>query len=407
MKVGILGGTFDPVHNAHLNMALHAKEQFGLDEVWFMPSPNPPHKDSKDIADIKHRINMINLVISGQKGMKLCDYEAKQKDVCYTADTLTALASIYPDYKFSFIIGSDSLMTFEHWYKTDVILQYANILVAPRKEKNSMEQAYNSNSNNGSTSQSHISKIKEVIESYNNKYGNKFALIDLEELDYSSTEIRHKKNWSNSLPKGVIEYIKENNLYTDTINETWSLSDIEADIKATLSPKRFEHSMNVAQTAAQMAEAFNVNPNKAYLAGVLHDCAKELPDNELVDICKAHYSVTPLEERRPFLLHPKAGCYISQHKYKITDQEVLEAIKWHTTGKANMTDLEKIIFSADYIEPGRTKQPRLEYLREISTKDLDLLVSCILEDMVQYLKNDNDEIEEHTMEAYEYYCLNK
>ncbi len=389
MKIGILGGTFDPIHNAHLNMAHHAKEQYSLDEVWFMPSPNPPHKDAHDIADIKHRINMINIAIADYECFKLCDYEAKQTDVCYTVNTLQALTSIYPEHSFSFIIGSDSLMTFHHWYKKEVILELADILVAPRKTDDDTPQ------------------VQETIDSYNASFGKKFYLINLQELDYSSTKIRHKQDWADSLPSGVIEYINDNKLYENNINDTWALADIEKDIKEHLSPKRFEHSMNVADTAAQMADVFGVNPNKAYLAGVLHDCAKELPDDELIIICKNNYDVSPLEERRPFLLHPKAGCYIASHKYKVTDEEVLEAIKWHTTGKANMTDLEKIIFSADYIEPGRNKQPRLDYLREISTKDLDLLVRCIIEDMVEYLKGNNDEIEEHTMQAYEYYCLNK
>ena len=109
MKIGILGGTFDPIHNAHIEIAKNALEQFKLDKVWIMPTPNPPHKDKANITSVEDRVNMFKLAIENIDGLELCDYEIKKEGKVYSADTLTELKELYPDDKFYFIIGSDSL----------------------------------------------------------------------------------------------------------------------------------------------------------------------------------------------------------------------------------------------------------------------------------------------------------
>lgn len=388
MRIGILGGTFDPIHNAHIEIAKNALEQFKLDNVWIMPTPNPPHKDNLTLASEEDRVNMIKLAIKGIDGLEFCDYELKlgSGDKTYTADTLTRLANDYPDDKFYFILGSDSLSSFINWYKPKVIVDKAQLLAVKRDDETGKE-------------------FDETIAEIENKFGIMIPSIVMTEMDESSTLIRTgEQPLDYAVPKEVEEYILEHNLYTKEKNEAWSVAKIKGDLLKRLSPHRYKHTIDVADTAVNMANAFNVNPNKAYLAGILHDCAKNLDDLELLAICAENdENITQIEKNRPFLLHSKAGVIVAKTRYHITDEEVLSAIRWHTTGKANMSALEKIIFAADYIEPGRDKQPRLDYLRDLATKDLDLLVKCILEDMVAYLKENNDEIEEHTLEAYEYY----
>ena len=124
-----------------------------------------------------------------------------------------------------------------------------------------------------------------------------------------------------------------------------------------------------------------------------------------MQICKDNnLSINVFEERNPSLLHGKVGAFVAKNKYGITDEEILSAITWHTTGKDNMTDLEKIVFCADYIEPGRTKQPHLEELRSIALSDLDMLTFRILEDTVEYLKAKSlDCIDDNTITAYNFY----
>ena len=388
MKIGILGGTFDPIHNAHIEIAKNALKQFKLDKVWIMPTPNPPHKDNSTLASEEDRINMIKLAIKGNDGLEFCDYELKlgSEDKTYTADTLTRLVEDYPDDKFFFILGSDSLSSFINWYKPEVIVEKAQLLAVKRDDET------------GADLEKNITEIE-------NKFGIMIPSIIMPEMNESSTLIRTgEQTLDYAVPKEVEKYILEHNLYTGEKNEAWSVAKIRGDLLKRLSPHRYQHTLDVADTAVEMANAFNVNPNKAYLAGILHDCAKNLDDLELLAICADNdENVTQIEQNRPFLLHSKVGVIVAKTRYHITDEEVLSAIRWHTTGKANMSDLEKIIFAADYIEPGRDKQPRLDYLRDLATKDLDLLVKSILEDMVAYLKDNNDDIEEHTLEAYEYY----
>ncbi|MBR2213255.1 MAG: nicotinate-nucleotide adenylyltransferase [Eubacterium sp.] len=387
MKIGILGGTFDPIHNAHIEIAENAYKQFGLDKVWIMPTPCPPHKDKTKITPAKDRENMIRLAIDGIDGLEFCDFELHREDPVYSADTLTELKEKYPDVKFYFIIGSDSLETFASWYKPDVIVDKAQLLVVKRGER-----------------EGNIDFEKLVVD-LEDKFGIMIPCIVMDEMYESSTDIRTgEQALEQSVPENVYKYIQEHNLYKENVNEAWSVAKIKGDLLKRLNQHRYEHTIGVADTAKKMAEAFDVNPNKAYLAGILHDCAKYFDDTELLAFCAdKNIKITQIEQKKPFLLHSVVGEIIAKERYHITDEEVLSAIRWHTTGKAEMSDLEKIIFAADYIEPGRKDLPRLDYLREISTKDLDLLVRCILENMMEYLKSTDEEIEEHTLEAYNYY----
>ena len=387
MKIGILGGTFDPIHKTHIYMAKETLKQLKLDKVYIMPSPCPPHKNTKNITSDFHRVNMIKLAVANEKNIELFDYELKNH-LSYTADTLTKLKSEHKEDDLYFIIGGDSAATFTSWYQPAVILKNANLVIINRKDENQFNI------------ESIVEKIKEEVAA--NVY-----LLNVKESDISSSDIRtHKIEAAKDLlPKGVYEYIVENNLYTDgNINKAWSLSKIKADLKNILNKHRYEHTLGVAETAKKMAEAFNVNPNTAYLAGILHDCAKYYSDSQLLKCCKDNnILVTDYEEKAPYLLHGKVGAFIAKTKYGIVDENVLNAVIWHTTGKENMSDLEKIIFCADYIEPGRIVQPNLENLRSISLQNLDLLTYSILKDTLDYLKSKNQIIDSYTQKAFDYY----
>lgn len=389
MKVGILGGTFDPIHNAHIEIAREALRQFELDKVVIMPTPNPPHKDKNKITCNFHRINMIRLALQNLDNIEFSDFEISKSDTIYTADTLYMLKELHPENEYYFIVGSDSIASFMSWYRPDVILKYAKLLAVRRDDESSkiMDE-----------------KIYEIEQTYNVK----IDIISMNSMDVSSSFIRTHEysEIEKMIPEIVFRYIKENKLYQDgNVNMAWSVNKITEDLQKRLKPKRFQHTLGVAKTAKEMAEIFHVNPNKAYLAGMLHDCAKNLSDNELLKICRENnIEITDSENAAPYLLHGKAGAYLAETRYGITDAEVLSAIVWHTTGKEKMSDMEKIIFSADYIEPGRNKQPNLEKLRKIAKTDLDLLVYYILKDTLEYLENSkNKSVDENTFKAYKYY----
>lgn len=157
-------------------------------------------------------------------------------------------------------------------------------------------------------------------------------------------------------------------------------------------------------TAAALAMRYGEDIEKAQVAGLLHDCAKCMPDAKKVKICQKNgIPMTEAEQKSPFLLHAKVGAYIAQTKYGIEDTEILEAIECHTTGKPAMSQLDKIIFIADYIEPMRTKAPDLADVRKLAFKDIDLALFKILSDTLAYLRNSPKNVDSMTMRAYEYY----
>lgn len=171
-----------------------------------------------------------------------------------------------------------------------------------------------------------------------------------------------------------------------------------------LDAKRYAHTVGVAYTAASLAMRYGADIEKAYLAGLLHDCAKCIETNEKLALCKKYkVKLTQFEIDNPFLIHAKLGSCLAEKKYGIEDPEVLSAIRYHTTGKPDMSLLEKIVFAADYIEPGRKLIPGLEEIRKIIFVDFDQAVFLILEGTMRHLKNKEQPIDELSLEAYDYY----
>ena len=175
-------------------------------------------------------------------------------------------------------------------------------------------------------------------------------------------------------------------------------------LKSRLDPMRYEHSLSVSFTCMNLAMRYGYDIDKAELAGLLHDCAKCIPAKKKLKICKDNkIPVTDFEREHTFLLHAKVGAWVAREKYGVTDPEILSAITWHTTGKENMTLLEKIVYIADYIEPARNKAPRLAEIRKIAFENLDLCMYEILHDTLEYLDDDPQDIDQATIQAYNYY----
>ncbi len=180
---------------------------------------------------------------------------------------------------------------------------------------------------------------------------------------------------------------------------------LKKKMKKTLPELRYRHSVNVANTSVALAMCYGKNLDRAYIAGILHDCAKAIPDEERVQICeKEGIEVTEVERRNPALLHAKMGALMAQRDYGIKDTGILNAIRYHTTGRPNMTMLEKIIFVSDYIEPLRDRAPRLRLLRMLAFQDIDRCVYEITSDSVAFLeKRSKDSMDQMTVKTYRYY----
>ena len=180
--------------------------------------------------------------------------------------------------------------------------------------------------------------------------------------------------------------------------------DIRNRLKSSLKESRFEHTIGVMYTAGSMAMAHQYDIKKAMLAGLLHDCAKCLTYEEQVRICEENQrEISEYERNNRALLHSKAGAILAKIEYNITDEEILHAIEYHTTSVANMNTLDKIIYIADYIEPGRDQAPNLELIRHLAFTDLDACLAQILYDTLEYLNQKGYLIDPTTAESYEYY----
>lgn len=187
-----------------------------------------------------------------------------------------------------------------------------------------------------------------------------------------------------------------------------SIEEIQEKLQKVLKKKRYQHTLGVRFTAQAMAMRFGEDVTKAGYAGVLHDCAKYFSAEEMLEECrKRKISCSEAEEAQPSLLHAKLGACFAREIYGITDEQVISAIRWHTTGKPGMMDFEKIIFIADYIEPGRKPLPRIEEIRRASFQNLDEAMYLILDNTLSYLKEGmskyKEVIDSYSIDAYEYY----
>lgn len=199
MKIGIFGGSFNPIHYGHLLMAESAYEQIGLDKVIFIPLKYPAHKSASDILEDEHRLKMLELAISDNLHFEISNYELKKDTTSYTFETLTYLSTIYKNDELYFILGGDSYNNLINWKEPQIIINHATLLVVNRDKE----------SNN---------KLKEITKEYNKFFENlKVEYINMPAIGISSTDIRHKIQQSNSiryyLPDAVIHYIKKHNIY--------------------------------------------------------------------------------------------------------------------------------------------------------------------------------------------------
>ena len=382
MKICISGGTFDPIHNGHIEIAKIALSQFELDKVIFMPTGNSYMKS--DVTPSIHRYNMLKLAIEGIDKFEISDLEIKRAGYTYTKDTVAYFKENNPDDELYFLIGTDTLFMLEKWYEPEYLFNNLIFIVAKRGDADS------------------VAKANELKEKYNADI--RFMHNDV--IDISSTEIRDEfennsyEEFKNIyFDKKVFEYIKENHLYKD-MTDTEMIMQLSKELK----DSRLMHTFGVIDTASALAKAYQADIKKCEKAALLHDCAKYMPLDEMIAICERNFiELNELEKKKNSLLHAKAGACLAYEKYGIKDKEILDAIKYHTTGKPDMSLIEKIIFVSDFIEPGRDFSEKLPMYRMIAMADINLVCMNILKDTLDYLESLNEEIDPLTKETYAFY----
>lgn len=384
-KLGIMGGTFNPIHFAHLFTSNYVLEKYNLDKIVFIPTGEPPHKKNINIADAKHRHNMVSLAIQDNNNFFISNIEIERKKTTYTIDTLNQIKAMCDDdILIYFITGTDTINEVYSWKDPDKIFKMCNFIVTTRPNYILNDHA------------------KDLIK----KYENKIHFCKTPVLDISSTNIRKRieqeKTITYMLPKSVESYIYEHNLYKT--NYTKKYENKINILKNNITENRFNHSLQVAKEAKSLAIQHNENKEKAFLAGVLHDCCKCFNLNQINDTYKK-YNFMPDEvlQKQPDLAHSFLGYYIAKDIYGVDDEDILNSIKYHTTGRASMSTLEKIIYIADYIEPTRKYFDGIYKARELAYENLDKAMAYILKNTINFNKQKGRILHPLSIEAYEYY----
>ncbi len=391
-RIGIFGGTFHPVHNGHLAMAEAACAQFQLDLLLFLPTGHTPHKTYAGADMTSHRCQMLALALEGHPSFALSLYEAEGKETNYTYLTLQHFRREYPQAELYFLLGADSLSYFSTWVHPELICKEATILVAVRDGWDE-------------------ERIAGEIKTLTKQLGGTFLQVRMPKVPISSREIRsltaEGKDISPFVPAAVAAYIKDRRLYDKGLQsaEEADFKAIQQRLKERLQPDRYTHTLGVMQTAGKLAAAHGYPMERARLAGLLHDCAKNISHEEKISLCREHnIEIKAVEYANPGLLHAKCGAIVAKEQYGVQDAAILHAIAVHTTGEAGMSLLDKIIYVADYIEPNRDEAPNLDYLRRLAMEDLDRTVLTILEATVSHVRQKNpDGMDETTLAAYAYY----
>lgn len=322
MKIGVFGGTFNPPHNGHVRLAKAAADELKLDKLLVIPSCIPPHKIAAKLADGQERLEMCRLAFGCDPRFEVSPMELERGSRSYTVETLRELKALYPDSELYFIVGSDMLESFDKWYLWQEILSLSVLCAASREEGYSPDL-------------SRFGKLAERIK-----------IITLDPLEVSSTQIRNSAGEVSPelLDPKVAAYIREHGLYDDGLDRYREL------LRGKLNPRRLFHSECVSECAGVLAERYGASVEKARLAGLLHDVMKNAPANEQLALMP---DITPLELLNTKVWHQISGEAFLRQNGIVTDEEILGAVRWHTTGKAGMTLLEKIIYVADFISADR------------------------------------------------------
>jgi len=391
MKLGIYGGSFNPPHLGHLHAAIAAAAYLQLDELLLIPAGIPPHKHFDD-PGAAHRAAMTQLMaeqaaLEAKIPVRLSRMEMERGGKSYTADTVRSLHEQRPDDELWLLMGTDMFLTLQDWYHPEEILAHAGICAFGRSERD--------------TEELFAVQRNYLTERFPNALIATMTLPNLVEV--SSTELRAM------LPEGgryltpqVYGYILRERLYGTNLDlKRLTLEQLRPVALSYLKAKRVRHVLGVEQEAIRLAEKYGADVEKARFAALLHDCTKKLDMDEQLALCEQYgIALDEVERVSIKLLHAKTGAAIAREVFA-APRDVCDAILWHTTGRADMTTLEKVIYLADYIEPSRDFDG-VETLREAVYADLDRGLALGLKMSIEELEGYGSPVHHNTREAYDF-----
>ena len=392
MKIGIYGGTFNPIHPGHIHAAKQASGVLGLDKLLMIPDRIAPHKEIPSGSPTpEQRLKMLQLAVKNEPDIAVSEMELKREGPSYTYLTVEALRAEYPDAELYLLMGTDMFLSFHTWKNPDRITANAILAVMYRGEKGE------------------AAKI-EARKAEMDAAGIRVVLVKNDTINISSTQLRRLIAFqcaSEFLPTGVGEYIRENGLYDSAADwKNLPMEQLEPIVVQLLNPNRVAHVLGCRDTAVELAKRWGADETDAARAGILHDITKALDGPLQLTLCREYGTI--LDEfscKYPKTLHALTGSLVADRIFG-ENEAVVSAICHHTTGKADMRLLEKIIYVADYMEPNRNF-PGVEQLRFLAFSDITAALKLGLEITLQHLHNLGDEVSPASRAALDFLKRNE
>lgn len=397
MRIGVYGGTFNPIHTGHIRLALCYLEALSLDKILVIPANLPPHKQARQLLPGEARLELCRLACEGDSRLEVSDLELRREGSSYTVDTLRVLKEQYPDAELFLIVGSDMFLTMETWRKSGEIFRLCHICTGARREGEL--------------------PILHEKEQMLQKLGADCVVLDLPVFDISSTEIRRAV--ALGADQRVLERWMPSRAAKELLCQGYYAGEPETDakyleclgwIREVLGDYRLFHSRCVADAAAFLAERYfpgTVDPNKAKIAGLLHDICKDMSKDEQRRWMEYDGQVhDPLILQSSSLWHGFAGASYLKNTYGITDEDFLNSVRYHTTARKGMSHLEQVVYLADYISLDRD-YPDVGRMRAATMRSPLEGMRYSLRYTIEMLSKSERVINMDTWEAYnEAFCIN-
>ena len=383
-RIGIYGGTFNPPHLGHIQAAKAAVQALDLTRLLLIPDNIAPHKElPPGSPGPEQRLEMLRLATQDAPELEVSDLELRREGVSYTFETVLALSEQYPEAQLFLLMGTDMFVSFDTWKNTDIILSHAALGVLCRGDKGEQEAI--------------AEKAAQLSAG-----GARVELVNNPVLAISSTQLRRLIAFDCAepfLPKPVAEYIRQHGLYDSGANwKSLPMEQLEPIVVRLLNPNRVRHVLGCRDTAVELARRWGADETDAARAGMLHDITKALDGPLQLTVCQEYGKILDAFSRKyPKTLHALTGSLVAERIFGENPQ-VVEAIRNHTTGRAEMGLLETIIYVADYMEPNRDF-PGVEKLRELAFTDIYAALKLGLRMTLDHLARQGSEVSPETQQT--------
>lgn len=386
MDILLFGGSFDPVHNGHYSILSAAMEYKKFDKIIIMPTGTPGHKANCK-APFEVRKLMAQTAFSKLGAdMEVSDFEGNSREKSYSYITVDYLKKQYPGGEIWFVIGADSAVSMHTWVNWEQLAQNVNFLVFARNfdDSGNLEKA--------------VEKIK--------VYSPKTTVLKSPVVPVSSTMLREMiasgQNFSHWVDCDVEKIIRENCLYSADYYKR-NLGTARLLVPILLKSNRAQHTFNVEKLAAELAQIYGLDVNKARLCALLHDIMKHAPEDIMLRRAYQSDIIEKIKDKPVTVLHGFAAADYAKREMGIEDSDTLMAIKSHTCGRRGMSDLEKVIYLADMLSEERDYPEKEGLLKLAREESLDIAMEQALKDSIKWLKVKKREIDRDSIEALEYF----